>query len=35
VNLKVTSTDGLGATGAGEGMAAMAAVLLRDEAEER
>jgi len=31
VNLKVTSTDHLGAIGRGEGMAAMAAVLLEEE----
>jgi 2-C-methyl-D-erythritol 2,4-cyclodiphosphate synthase len=34
VNLKVTSTDGLGAIGRGEGMAATAVVLLRSAAEE-
>ena len=34
VNLKVTSTDQLGAIGRGEGMAAVAVVLLQDEAEE-
>jgi 2-C-methyl-D-erythritol 2,4-cyclodiphosphate synthase len=34
VNLKVTSTDGIGAIGRGEGMAAMAVVLLHDAAEE-
>jgi 2-C-methyl-D-erythritol 2,4-cyclodiphosphate synthase len=31
VNLKVTSTDGMGAIGRGEGMAAMAVVLLEGE----
>jgi 2-C-methyl-D-erythritol 2,4-cyclodiphosphate synthase len=31
VNLKVTSTDGMGAIGRGEGMAAMAVVLLEEE----
>jgi len=35
VNLKVTSTDRLGAIGRGEGMAAMAVVLLRSAAGER
>jgi 2-C-methyl-D-erythritol 2,4-cyclodiphosphate synthase len=35
VNLKLTSTDQLGAIGRGEGMAATAVVLLRSEAEER
>ena len=34
VNLKVTSTDRLGAIGRGEGMAAMAVVLLSSAAEE-
>jgi 2-C-methyl-D-erythritol 2,4-cyclodiphosphate synthase len=34
VNLKVTSTDQLGAIGRGEGMAAMAVVLLSSAAEE-
>jgi len=34
VNLKVTSTDGMGAIGRGEGMAAMAVVLLGSAAEE-
>jgi 2-C-methyl-D-erythritol 2,4-cyclodiphosphate synthase len=34
VNLKVTSTDGIGAIGRGEGMAAMAVVLLHAAAEE-
>ena len=34
VNLKVTSTDRLGAIGRGEGMAATAVVLLRSAAEE-
>ena len=35
VNLKVTSTDRLGAIGSGEGMAATAVVLLRSTVEER
>jgi 2-C-methyl-D-erythritol 2,4-cyclodiphosphate synthase len=35
VNLKVTSTDRMGAIGRGEGMAAMAVVLLGSVAEER
>ena len=34
VNLKVTSTDQVGAIGRGEGIAAMAVVLLRSSAEE-
>ncbi len=35
VNLKVTSTDGLGAIGRGEGIAAQAVVLLREKREDR
>ena len=34
VNLKVTSTDGMGAIGRGEGIASMAVVLLHSSAEE-
>jgi 2-C-methyl-D-erythritol 2,4-cyclodiphosphate synthase len=34
VNLKVTSTDGMGAIGRGEGMAAIAVALLRSAVEE-